>query len=62
MLGKADSPYIVSLMQLIETQSKATIAPWCITDTEEHILPIFEKECPGDFRPMRRRRMCENGS
>ena len=26
MLGKADSPYIVSLMRLIETQSKEAIA------------------------------------
>lgn len=30
MLGAADSPYIVSLMRLIETQSKATIASWCM--------------------------------
>lgn len=51
MLGKADSPYIVSLMGLIETQSKATIASWCLDYTEEHILPIFEKECPSDGRP-----------
>ena len=51
MLGKADSPYIVSLMRAIETQSKATITYWCIDYTEEHILPIFEKECPGDSRP-----------
>lgn len=29
MLGKADSPYIVSLMSLIETQSKNTIVKWC---------------------------------
>ncbi|WP_010296697.1 putative immunity protein [Clostridium senegalense] len=29
MLGKADSPYIVSLMRLIETQSKNTIIKWC---------------------------------
>ena len=52
-LGKTNSPYIVSLMRLIETQSKATIAEWCITYAEVHILPIFEKECPGDFRPRR---------
>lgn len=51
MLGKADSPYIVSLMRLIETQSKATIANWCMDYAEAHILPIFEKECPGDSRP-----------
>lgn len=29
MLGKADSPYIISIMQLIETQSKNTIVKWC---------------------------------
>lgn len=51
MLGKADSPYIVSLMRLIETQSKETIASWCLDYTEAHILPIFEKHCPGDRRP-----------
>lgn len=51
MLGKADSPYIVSLMRLIETQSKKTIAGWCMDYAEQHILPIFEKQCPGDLRP-----------
>ena len=51
MLGAADSPYIISLMRLIETQSKATIANWCMDYCEEHILPIFEKYCPGDDRP-----------
>jgi len=51
MLGAADSPYIVSLMRLIETQSKATIASWCMDYCEEHILPIFEKHCPDDHRP-----------
>ncbi|MDL2288232.1 hypothetical protein LJC32_02505 [Oscillospiraceae bacterium OttesenSCG-928-F05] len=51
MLGKADSPYIVSLMRLIETQSKETIAGWCMDYAEEHILPIYERECPDDSRP-----------
>lgn len=51
MLGSADSPYIVSLMRLIETQSKATIANWCMDYCEVRILPIFEKYCPGDNRP-----------
>lgn len=51
MLGAADSPYIVSLMRLIETQSKETISLWCMDYAQEHILPIFEKECPGDNRP-----------
>jgi hypothetical protein len=51
MLGKADSPYIISLMRLIETQSKTTIAGWCIDYAEEHILPIYESAYPGDTRP-----------
>jgi hypothetical protein len=51
MLGTADSPYIVSLMRLIETQSKATIAKWCMDYCEAHILPIFEKRRFGDNRP-----------
>lgn len=50
-LGKSDSPYIVSLMRMIETQSKTTIADWCLGYAEAHILPIFEKHCPGDGRP-----------
>lgn len=53
MLGAAASPYIVSLMRLIETQSKETIASWCMDYCEAHILPIFEKYCPGDDRPRR---------
>ncbi len=51
MLGSADSPYILSLMRLIETQSKATIANWCMDYAETEILPIFESRCPGDDRP-----------
>jgi hypothetical protein len=51
MLGKADSPYIISLMRLIETQSKITIAKWCIRYTEEHILSIYENIYPVDSRP-----------
>lgn len=51
MLGKADSPYIQSLMRKIETQSKETIAKWCLDYTEAFVLPIFEKHCPDDGRP-----------
>ncbi|CUP87699.1 hypothetical protein BH721_03545 [Clostridium baratii] len=50
MLGKADSPYIVSLMRVIETQSKNTIVKWCNEYAREHILPIYEKDYPEDFR------------
>jgi len=51
MLGAADSPYIVSLMRLIETQSKATIAAWCIGYAEAQTLPIYAKTFPHDRRP-----------
>ncbi|MDL2258715.1 hypothetical protein LJC42_06135 [Eubacteriales bacterium OttesenSCG-928-K08] len=51
MLGAADSPYILSLMRVIETQSKATIAAWCMDYAQEFILPIFIKHRPGDNRP-----------
>lgn len=51
MLGKADSPHIICLMRLIETQSKATIAHWCIDYTQGHILSIYEAAYPGDSRP-----------
>lgn len=50
MLGKSDSPYIISLMELIETQSKKTIVKWCNEYAREHILPIYEKAYPEDFR------------
>lgn len=50
MLGSADSPYIVSLMRVIETQSKTTITKWCVDYAEEHILPIYESAYVGDFR------------
>lgn len=53
MLGKADSPSIVSLMRLIETQSKVTIARWCLDYTRKEILPIYEYECPGDPRAVK---------
>lgn len=50
MLGKADSPYIISLMKLIETQSKNTIVKWCNEYARENILPIYEKDYPEDYR------------
>lgn len=50
MLGKADSPYIISLMRLIETQSKYTIIKWCNEYAEKHILSIYEKDYPEDNR------------
>ncbi len=50
-LGDWREPYIQSLMRLIETQSKATIAQWCLGYAEAHMLPIYLKYYPGDERP-----------
>ena len=50
MLGAADSPYILSLMSLIETQSKTTIGDWCVDYAEKYILNIYEKAFPEDDR------------
>ncbi|MFV0381849.1 MAG: putative immunity protein [Breznakia sp.] len=38
-------------MRAIETQSKETIASWCLDYTQKFILPIFEKQCLNDQRP-----------
>lgn len=51
MLSDWNAPYIQSLVKLIETQSKTTLANWCISYAEEHILPVYEKHCPNDGRP-----------
>ena len=50
MLGAADSPYILSLMSLIETQCKTTIGDWCVDYAEKYILNIYEKAFPEDDR------------
>ena len=50
LLGAADSPYILSLMSLIETQSKTTIGDWCVDYAEKYILNIYEKAFPEDDR------------
>jgi hypothetical protein len=52
MLGNdMNAPYLVSLMSLIETQSKETIARWCINYAKGKILPIYEADFPDDLRP-----------
>lgn len=52
MLGNANSPYILSLMRLIETQSKTTLSLWCMDYAECHLLPIYQAHYPGDDRPL----------
>ncbi|MDR2581687.1 MAG: hypothetical protein LBC85_11945 [Fibromonadaceae bacterium] len=51
MLSDINAPYLQSLMKLIETQSKATLAHWSIDYARENILPIYERVLPGDERP-----------
>lgn len=51
MLSDWKAPYIQSLMKLIETQSKATLAYWAIDYSERIILPLWCKYNPNDLRP-----------
>lgn len=51
MLGKYNDEHIIELMKLIETQSKETIAKWCLDYAEKEILPIYNKYYPNDNRP-----------
>jgi len=52
MLSDINAPYLQSLMKLIETQSKVTLCRWGIDYARAHIVPIYEKVCSGDNRPM----------
>lgn len=45
MLGSVDNVYIISLMRVIETQSKETLGKWAVTYAEENFLPIYQQEC-----------------
>ena len=51
MLGDINAPYLQSLMRLIETQSKTTLAGWSIDYARTNVLQIYEKAYPGDARP-----------
>lgn len=51
MLSNWKAPYIQSLMRLIETQSKATLAIWAVEYSERIILPLWSKYYPDDPRP-----------
>ena len=50
MLGKVDEPTVQSLMEIIETQSKETLAAWAVGYVKTHTLAIYEKEFPQDNR------------
>lgn len=51
MMGKPTDEHIAELMNLISSQSKETIATWCLDYAEENILPIYLKYYPDDERP-----------
>ncbi len=51
MLNDWRAPYIQSLMKLIETQSKATLAGWAVDYAGRVILPLWSKYSPDDPRP-----------
>lgn len=53
MLSDLDAPHIQSLMRLIETQNKTTLAHWAVNYAEEFILPLWNKHRPDDTRPQR---------
>ncbi|MDR0861256.1 MAG: hypothetical protein LBN30_00535 [Oscillospiraceae bacterium] len=52
-LGNADDASVTELMNLIDTQSKATVARWCAVFAAEVVLPLYEKHVPNDDRPRR---------
>lgn len=51
MLTDWDAPYIRSLVKLIETQSKSTLANWAVDYSERVLLPLWGKHYPDDPRP-----------
>ncbi|MEX1377309.1 MAG: putative immunity protein [Eubacteriales bacterium] len=51
MLSDWQAPYIQSLMRLIETQSKETLANWAIDYSTKVLLPVWSKYYPKDKRP-----------
>lgn len=51
MLSDWKAPYIQSLMKLIETQSKSTLAHWAVDYAERVILPLWHEFYPDDLRP-----------
>ncbi|HCF71116.1 MAG TPA: hypothetical protein DER33_05935 [Syntrophomonas sp.] len=50
MLSDWNAPYIQSLVRLIETQSKATLAIWAVDYAAQVILPLWSKYYPDDLR------------
>lgn len=51
MLRDWEASYIQSLIRPVETQSKTTLANWCIDYAASRLLPIYESAYPDDLRP-----------
>jgi len=51
MLTDWNAPYLQSLIQVIETQSKETLIRWSTDYAESRFLPIYESRFPDDSRP-----------
>ena len=51
MLSNWEADYIQSLMHLIETQSKETLATWAMEYARENLLPLWVAYFPEDHRP-----------
>jgi len=51
MLSDWNAPYIQSLIELIETQSKETLAIWAVDYSGRAILPLWSRYYPDDLRP-----------
>lgn len=50
MLGNVTDPVVQSLMGLIETQSRSTLAHWAVNCAAQRYLPIYESAYPEDSR------------
>lgn len=51
MLSDWNAPYIQSLIQVVETQSKETLIRWCTDYAESRFLPLYESRVADDLRP-----------
>lgn len=51
MLSDWQADYIQSLMRLIESQSKVTLANWAIDYAEAQLIPLWNREFAQDARP-----------
>lgn len=51
MLYNKEDPCIQSLLRLVKTQSKSTLAHWSVDYAEQALLPLWHQYYPDDPRP-----------